>query len=235
MSNIELMESRPAYVKFERRPVQDKAASEAAGRYIAKDVDYVLITPLYTKDVMIHKVSDWMKKLESDVANERIPKQWADAYRKGYEAWKSGEELPLNGTPIKGWGVLSPAQQEMLIRMSVLTVEDLAAINDDGIRRIGMGGVDLKNKAVAFIKSGNDTGKLVMENANMRAQLGVAVQTIEGLTKSLEELSEEVQRLNRQSPAVPRETEDAAPASLDIDDMLPEDPEPPKRGKPAKG
>lgn len=233
MSGIELMESRPAYVRFERRAVQDKAASDAAGRYIAKDVDYALITPLYTKDVIIHKVSDWMPKLAADVENERIPKQWADAYRKGYEAWKAGEEMPLNGTPIKSWGVLSPAQQETLIRMSVLTVEDLAAINDDGIRRIGMGGVDLKNKAIAFIKSGNDTGKLVMENASLKAQLDVAIKTIDGLTTSVEELSDVVRRLDKQN--APRETEAAPPPAIDIDSVLPEEPEPPKRGKAAKG
>lgn len=210
MSDIEIKQEKPAYVTFERRPVQDVVASEREGRYIATDVDYVKITPAYTKDVMIHKVKDWFSKLENDVRNERIPSAWVDHYKKHYAAFQSGQELPLDGTPIRGWGVLSPAQQEMLIRSMILTVEDLAGVNDDGIRRIGMGGVDLKNKAIAFLKSAKDTGSLVMENARLKAQLEVSDQTVADLSKSVDELTATVERLDRAIAS--RETPAAEPA-----------------------
>lgn len=227
MSDIEIRQEKPAYVTFERRPVQDVAASEREGRYIAKDVDYVKITPAYTKDVMIHKVSDWFPKLENDVRNERIPAMWVDHYRKHYAAFQNGQELPLEGTPIRGWGVLSPAQQETLIRCTILTVEDLAGVNDDGIRRIGMGGVDLKNKAIAFLKSAKDTGSLVLENARLRAQLDVAEKNVEGLSKSVEELSAVVERLDRMS--VPRETP-PPPVEIKKNELIDVDEAPPRRG-----
>lgn len=238
MSEIELKESRPAYVKFERRVVQDHAASQAEGRYVGKEVDFALITPLYTRDVVIHRVSDWFVKLDADVANERIPPGWVQNYRKMYEAWKSGQELPLQGTPIRGWGVISPAQQEMLTRINILTVEDLADVTADGLARIGMGGVDLKNKAIAFIKSSRDVGKLVMENASLTAQMTVASQTIDELTKTVEELSAAVESLKK--AGAPRETSAPAQEATQpfgnagagggVDDFMPDD-EPPAKPK----
>jgi DNA-binding FrmR family transcriptional regulator len=182
---------RPAYVTFHRVPVEDTAGSKEAGHYVAKDVDYVHITPAYFKDVMKFKVTQWFDNMKRDIAAGRMPQEWADAYKKQYEAWQNGQELPLSGSPIKGWGVISPAQQETLVRMNVLTVEDLARVNDEGIRRIGMGAIDLKNKAQAWLNSINDHGSVVMENASLKKQ----VSTLEGSVGTLSRQVEELMRL----------------------------------------
>ena len=144
---------RPAYVRFERVAVEDKAASSKEGRYIALDVDMALITPPYSKDVFKIKVSQWFENLKQDLQNGRIREEWIDDYHKQYDRWKKGEEIPLNGTAIKGWGVISPAQQATLIGMQVLTVEDLASMNDEGVKRVGMGGNDLKNQSRCVVVS----------------------------------------------------------------------------------
>lgn len=181
-------EQRPAYVTFERIPVEDKAASLSAGHYVAKDVDYVNITPPYSKDIFKQKVQAWMDQLKADVANERMPKTWADGYEAAYRAWQTGQELPLSGTAIRGWGVISPAQQETLVKMNIRTVEDLAGVNDEGIRRIGMGAVELKQKAIAWLAQLKDKGPLTQEmaalrteNANLRGDLDRALDAIERL------------------------------------------------------
>ena len=140
-------EERPAYVRFERRPMEDKAASIREGRYVAKDVDFALVTPPYSKDCVEYKVEQWLINMERNVRDGRIPEKWADQWKASYNSWKNGQEMPLSGTPIKGWGVLSPAQQQTLIAMNCLTVEDLAGINDEGLRRIGMGAIELRDKA----------------------------------------------------------------------------------------
>ena len=82
----------------------------------------------YSKDVMKFKIATWMESLDQEERNGRVPKAWVDNYKAAYRAWQNGQTLPLTGTPIKGWGVLSPAQSETLVRMNVLTVEDLAAM-----------------------------------------------------------------------------------------------------------
>jgi len=194
-------DARMPYVRFERVPYEDKAASLQAGHYVAKDIDMANITPPYSKDIMKYKVDSWFNQLTVDAQNGRIPSEWVEQYKKAYEAWKNGQELPLNGIPIKGWGVISPAQQETLIRMHVLTVEQLAEINSEGIGRIGMGGQDLKNKANAWLKSLKKSGGISIENAELKKKVDSQEFIIEQLEKKVQALSELVDRsgiLNQQ-------------------------------------
>lgn len=204
---------RPAYVRFKRVAVEDKARSATEGRWIGRDVDYAMITPPYSKDVVEMKVQTWLERMDADVKAERIPLAWAQMYRQQYEAWRNGQELPPNGTPIKGWPVISPAQQEMLIRINILTVEDLAAINDEGARRIGMGAVELKHKAAAWLRTAEDKGPLTQENAALKMEN-------QSLRQQIETLLEQVERLK--SRAATTETSFSNPASLTADDILPE-------------
>ncbi len=185
----EQRKERPAYVRFERVALEDHAASLKAGHYVAKDVDMALITPPYTKDVFKVEVDQWMQTLDSDVRNERFPKEWADRYKEAYRAWQNGQEMPLHGTPIKGWGVISPAQQETLIRMNILTVEDLSLINQDGIGRIGMGALDLKTKASAWLAQLQDKGPLTQKMAAVEKENAILKSSVETLTRQVEELT----------------------------------------------
>lgn len=200
---------RPAYVRFERVAVEDKAASARDGQYRARDMDMALITAPYSRDVFKQEVKDWFVELERHVRDERIPPQWIEQYKAQYEAWKRGEELPLNGTPIKGWGMLSPAQQDILIRMHVLTVEDAAAMNEEGFRRFGMGGIDVRNKAEAWLKQTKDKGPLTMEVATVKAKnnaLEIEVSTLKdqvaALTKALQVVKPEAVRAELAEPAI---------------------------------
>jgi hypothetical protein len=179
---------RPAYATFHRVAVEDKAKSREAGQYVAKDVDMVHVTPPYSKDVMKWKVTEWFENMRRDIAAGRMPQSWMDEYRKQYEAWQRGESLPPVGTPVKGWGVISPAQQETLIRMNILTVEDLAKVNDEGLRRIGMGALDLKNKAMGWLSQVHDKGPLTQEiaavkseNRQLQSQVGALQKQVEAL------------------------------------------------------
>lgn len=190
MANIldEQRDDRPAYVRFERVAVEDIAASLAAGHYVAKDVDMALITPPYSKDVMKYKVKNWFDILDQDVRNNRIPQKWLDNYKEAYKAFQNGQEMPVNGTPVRGWGVISPALQETLIKMNVLTVEDLAAMNDEGIKRIGMGGIDLKNKAKAWLLQLKDNGALALQMAELQKKFANQEAVINNQTEKLEEM-----------------------------------------------
>lgn len=209
-------QDRPAHVRFERVAIEDKASSLALGRYAAKDVDFALITPPYSRDVVRQKVSQWLVNLEQDVRNNRLPAQWAEQYREAYKLFLKGQEQPLNGTPIKGWGVISPAQQEVLIHMNVFTVEDLAGINDEGLRRIGMGGMELKNKAIAWNRQLNDRGPLVQENAALKAQIDLLMANQATLTRQLQELKAQQPQVVNQPALVTRDEQ------ITADDILPE-------------
>lgn len=179
---------KPAYVRFERLPIEDKAASLREGRWVGKDVDYALITPPYSKDIFKQKVPQWFENLENDMRNGRIPQEWVDRYRAAYQAWQNGQEMPLHGTPIKGWGVISPAQQESLIRLNILTVEDLQGINDEGIKRIGMGALELRTKATAWLAQLHDKGALTQQMAAVETENTLLKSSVEALAATVETL-----------------------------------------------
>jgi hypothetical protein len=203
-------EERKPFVRFERVPVEDVAASLAAKRYVAKDVDYVLVTPPYSKDVFKQKVSSWLFQLKIDESNGRIPSAWLNDWRKMYEAFQNGQEMPLSGTPIRGWGIISPAMQETLTRMNILTVESLAAINGEGMDRIGMGAVDLKNKATAWLAQLNDAGKMTMEMSAVQRENTILKASVESLQRQVEQLMRNQPAQNDVQVDVPRESIGAA-------------------------
>jgi len=196
-------EERPAWVQFELRPIEDKPASLKSGRSISKDVEFALVTPPYSKDCFEFKAAQWFKNQEMNVRNSRIPQKWLDYWRNCYDHWKLGLDTPLNGTDIRNWPVISPAQVKNLLSANCRTIEDLAGVNEEGLKRIGMGGVALKQKAQAYISAAKDHGPVVMENAELKnkvTQLEGAIESlqiqIKGLVDQTEDVTETVEEIS---------------------------------------
>ena len=186
---IERKQGRPPGAHFYIESVEDKKASLEAGRAIMKDVDYVTVTAAYSKDTIIYKAEVWLEMNKQKVANGQMPREWAEHFERQYKAWKAGQELPVNGTPIKGWGVISPAMQKNIINVNILTVEDLAAANDEGLKRIGMGAQDLKNKANAWLAQLNDKGPLTIKMSAVEKENEVLKASIEALQNRINEFA----------------------------------------------
>lgn len=192
---VAVNEARPPYVTFETQPVEDRAASEAAGHFVAKDVIFAIITPAGSKDRIPMEAEPWLKQLEQEVREERFPKEWLPHYKEAYRAFKAGQEIPLNGTPIRTWPVLSPAQIAHLLLLNVRTVEDLAVANEQTLTAIGMGGRDLKQRAVDWIAAAAGPGKINQELSNLRVKL-------EGLETNLKGVMERNAQLELENKAL---------------------------------
>lgn len=181
-------EARPPYVQFERREVEDRTLSEAQGKYVARNVDFVLITPQGSKDVVEREVAVWFPYLVEQIRQGRIDPRWLEGWKHGYDLWLKGQEIPLNGTPVRTWVAATPAQQKLLISLNVLTVEDLSMANDETLARIGMGANELKRRAQDYLKEANGPGKVVAEVAAMRVELSnlkVRNDTLEAMNREL--------------------------------------------------
>lgn len=188
IGNVLERKERPAYVRFKRAAVENKSASLAAGKFVGVDVDFAYITPPYSKDEIIRKVPEWFAKLEQDVQMGRISPEWVKQYRDQYRAFQQGQEAPLNGTAIRGWGVINPSQQELLISLRIMTVEDAAMMNDEAIHRIGMGAVEIRDKAKAWLAQVNDKGPLTQQMAAVSAENRTLKDQVEALTHQVGEL-----------------------------------------------
>lgn len=167
---IQVAENRPPYVMFETRAEEDRNASIEAGHYVAKDVDYVLITPMGSKDQIERVASEWFDYLAQDSNGARFPQEWVKAFKSAYAEWKQGNELPIDGTPVKTWPIPSPAQIKMMLNWHIRTVEDLAGANEETISRLGMGARALKQQAIEWLASSAGTGKVSAEISALKAQ-----------------------------------------------------------------
>lgn len=192
---MQIAEERPPYVTFEIRAVEDRQASIDSGYYQTKDVDFAFITPQGSKDRIERNVKEWFDQLENQCQQGRFKREWLTAYRGSYDAWKSGQELPLNGTAVLTWPVLSPAQAKQAIEHGVRTVEDLAAANEETIGRLGMGGRALKEKAVSWLAAAGSTGKVTEELNALRISNEEAKKRNAELEKQLSEVRAQVASL----------------------------------------
>lgn len=171
MSQTDLLFERkpkPAFVRFERRPEEDKQKSSEYGRYIAKDVDYVIIQSSYGKDTVIYPIPRWLEDTERKVRTGEIPGEYFDQWKKNYEIWIKRQMTPTSGTPIRGWGIISPAQQETIINMDMYTVEDL--VKDGAKLSVLDWGKAARNKAITWLQALNDRGPLVQKLAELTTE-----------------------------------------------------------------
>lgn len=167
-----VMEARPPLVNFETRAEEDRASSIAAGNMVYKDVDYAIITPAGSKDRIERVVSEWLTMLAEQVKQGRFPMEWAAFYKRAYTSWKAEGQIPLEGSPLANWPVLSPGQVKSLAAINVQTIEQLAEANEETILRLGMGGRALKDRAVEWLRaSGSDAGKQSAEIVDLRQKL----------------------------------------------------------------
>lgn len=196
-----IMEARPPYVTFEYRAVEDRTASLEAGKYVAKDVAYALITPQGSRDRTERIAEEWLAHITTEVRDGRFPDTWLQHYTKAYEAWKAGQELPVTGTPIATWPALSPANVKMLLELNIRTVEELATTNEEGIAHIGIGARALKQRAIDFLSQNGDAGKAAAEMEALRADSSNLKTQNEELKKQLAELTMQVKALASASAA----------------------------------
>ena len=216
MSNVSIADAKAPFVRFEKRPVEDRAASEAAGQYVAKDVDFVIITPPGSKDCVERVASEWFAQKEEDVKQGRFERDWLRRYKEDFKDWQDGNAVQIHGTPIRNWPVVSPAQKENLQRMKVLTVEQLAECNEQVISGLGMGGRALKQQAVDWLKDVKEHGSVNIELTNLRAEN-------ERLKGQVDTLSQAVDDLKRMVPQAQAGAEPAASATITANELLDDD------------
>jgi hypothetical protein len=219
---IELLEQeeRPAYVRFERKAVELKAESLKQGRTVYQDVDWVFVSIPYSRDVFEDKAVNWIEKQKQKAKSGRVPQKFVDYWIDCYDKWKVGQEPPTNGTDIRNWSAVSPAEIKTMQSVGIRTIEDMALCNAEGLNRIGMGARKLKNLAEAWIKGADDRGAIVMENAELKKQLEIANKDVELLNQKVATLKYQLENSNKE----PTHEAYVESTSIEVGDILDESP-----------
>lgn len=167
------------HIRFETRSEEDRAESIAQERKVYKDVDWIIVTPHGSRDSSENHAAQWIANKQSQAEQGNYDIEWVQKFRRMYEMYKEGKELPVDGTPLAMLPHLfSPAEIANCKSLHVLSLETLATANEETIARLGMGGRELKNRAQEAVKHAS-TGSgeaikvsaLQAENADLKTRV----------------------------------------------------------------
>lgn len=121
---------------FFMETIVDEAASVGKDIPVFKDIEMVKVhIPGNQREIPIFHVKD----------KHRL--RWA----KQYEAFKAGEDTPLDGYPLAEWPPVTKAIVKTLASVHIRTLEDLVAAPETELKRIGPMFYNLKFKAKEFL------------------------------------------------------------------------------------
>jgi hypothetical protein len=186
MSTVGLMQGQPPFIKFFTEEVEDRTASLEAGYYVAKAVPMALLTPAGGRDSVAKPITELLKLWQDRAQHGQQPIEWYNYLKQAYDAWSSGNEIPESGTPILTFLGFSPQQRAALINANVRTVEQCAEMNEDTLAKIGMGGREMKDRAIQALSSAD---KNAAENVALKAKIEEQGETIKAMQEQLKELS----------------------------------------------
>lgn len=81
------------------------------------------------------KPKDDMKGDEKGIKRAFLEHRWS-MIEKAYDAYKAGEEIPVDGTPIGSWPALTSDQAEAFRRIGIRTIEEVANMSDSVITKV---------------------------------------------------------------------------------------------------
>jgi hypothetical protein len=100
--------------------------------------------------------------------------------------------------------------------MNILTVEDLAHINDEGAKRLGHGWLELKTKARTWLDQVEDKGAVTIKMAELEKQNILKDALISSMEAKLATLTAQVSALAGAQMQIPQSN------TITADDILPE-------------
>jgi hypothetical protein len=131
------------YATFSVEPVHMEFKSNEAGRPIYEDREFVRIF------VAGDSKSEVFRQVE---AGDK------DRFREEYRRFKdnASEDAQTVGTPLSAWPAMTRSLVAEFSAMKIRTVEQLSDLSDTGIQAFGMGGLEWRNKARAYLLAASD-------------------------------------------------------------------------------
>lgn len=195
----------PPLLRFENASIEDRAESIKQGRFVYQPVVKVYVrahgdtkseTPF-----LVEGPHGWLAQLKEKLHHKFITQNYYDFCLRSWKRYQETGEVPEEGTPIKGWNMLSDAQQRMVLNAQITTVEKLAEATEEAMAVIGMGAREMKKKAQHWLESDTTRGQAAAKIAALEAEREAMVEReakanerLSQLERKLAELSEKPKR-----------------------------------------
>lgn len=136
------------YVKFYRQWVRNNFKSNAEGREVGEEQDFILIiSPGQQKTEVRRKATDADKM----------------TYAPEWSAYLQGKEHQVSGTPIELLPGLANGMADALKALYIYTIEQMASLPDIALQKVGMGGNDIRQKCRAYLTNGSEEVEALKE------------------------------------------------------------------------
>lgn len=184
---------RPPIVRYRQRARFDQALTDRNGRSTYVDEDVAEITSPDQGVTSVKTVEEWFKQIESNPGYA----PWAQAYKQMYRDWKEANDTAaVQGTHLKNWPLLSPAQCESLLQAGFRTIEDVSKMSDEAAATID-GGAYIRSKARYWINAAEDMGEITTRIASLEAENATLRAQVDELGSKLAEVKGENERLTQ--------------------------------------
>lgn len=150
-------------VIFKHHQIPNPEKTKAAGRLIVDDMEVCEIRgaadKLRTGVFPAHSMSHWVI---DELTGDQRPLTYAERFKPQYERFKANAEQVQIGSPVSSLPGITPAKVSELRALSVYTVEQLASLDGQPLKNLGMDGRRLKGMAEEFLAKAKD-GSAVSE------------------------------------------------------------------------
>ena len=186
-------------VRFYRHWLQNNHESEAAGRPVGEEFDYVEIIGLGQSKTVVKRKATVKDQIE---------------YSREWDLYQRGMEQVAKGTPLREWPVMTQAEILRLNSYGVHTIETVTALSDAGLQTIGPGARQLQLRAKAFLEEDAPkaaTANLRVANAEQRTEIEALQAKVSQLEAENAELRE---AKDTETPSTPDPRMDQLEAQL---------------------
>ena len=132
------MKPKLAIPRFYTEMVEQTFRSQQEGR------------PIYAEREMVEIIIPGDRNTRAtEIVNDEHKKRWPMEYA----GFKRGEEVPVEGTPLRDWPAAEHrAREGELAYFNILTVEQLSQVNDSQLQNLGMGARRERDAALKFLE-----------------------------------------------------------------------------------
>lgn len=134
------------FVEFEKQPVKNNFKSEAEGRPVFDEVEFITI----------HFAGDKTKKVHRKVTEEDKKR-----FKPQYQSFVENGKVSQVGFPIEEWAAITRSEAAEMKAIGIHTVESLAAMPETGLSWLGAR--SLKQKAENWLKSASGDNATVLK------------------------------------------------------------------------
>jgi hypothetical protein len=154
---------------FKNMAIEDKGRSQQMGRPIFNDLEVVELRIPGTKDFSVQPATAFCGWVVDEETGEQVKLTYAEKYARQYRQFKERQHQTMTGTPLDYVPFLTEGKRAELRALSVYTVEMLAELDGQPLKNLGIGGRDLKNKAIEYLASSDHSATVMRQRLEIEA------------------------------------------------------------------